>query len=112
MAGEPLYVPILLGLNLDSLSMNPQAIPRVKNLISRSRIKECRAFVKKVLHMPTAQDINDILQKLVLKNFPEEFKFFDPSALTPKGVDYNRKKALLKPEEKTPSFDESGGVRV
>jgi phosphotransferase system enzyme I (PtsI) len=112
MAGEPLYVPILLGLNLDSLSMNPQAVPRVKNLISRSRIKECRAFVKKVLHMPTAKDINDVLQKLVLKNFPEEFKFFDPSALTPKGVDYNRKKALLKPEEKTPSFDESGGARV
>ncbi len=94
MAGEPLYVPILLGLNLDSFSMNPQSIPRVKNLICRARVKDCRAFVKKALQMRTAREISEVLQDTVLKNFPEEFKYFDPSALTPKGVDYNRRRNL------------------
>ncbi len=86
MAGEPLYVPILLGLGLDSLSVNPQAVPRVKNLICRSQLKACRRFVKKVLRLRTAQEINRLLQEMVLENFPEEFRFFHPSQLIPKGV--------------------------
>ena len=98
MAGEPFYVPILLGLNLDSFSMNPQAIPRVKNLISRARVKDCRSFVKKVLGLGTAREVNELLQEMALKRFPEEFKFFDPSALTPRGVDHVGKKAMLKSE--------------
>jgi phosphoenolpyruvate-protein phosphotransferase (PTS system enzyme I) len=92
MAGEPLYVPILLGLNLDSLSMNPQAVPRVKNLICRSRLKYWRRFVKKILRFRTAREINDMLQEIMLKNYPEEFRVFDPSDLIPKGVSHIRKR--------------------
>ena len=44
MAGESLYTPILLGLQLNNLSMNPQAIPRVKNLICRSRVGRFPSF--------------------------------------------------------------------
>ncbi len=84
MAGEPIYVPILLGLHLDSMSMNPQAIPRVKNLICRSLFEECRAFVQQILQRRTAEEISALLREMVLKKFPEEFKFFDPDALTPK----------------------------
>ncbi|MGA7876196.1 MAG: phosphoenolpyruvate--protein phosphotransferase [Desulfoferrobacter sp.] len=92
MAGEPLYVPILLGLNLDSLSMNPQAVPRVKNLVCRSRLKSCRRFVKKILGFRTAREINEMLQEMMLTNFPEEFRVFDPSDLIPKGVSHIRKR--------------------
>jgi len=92
MAGEPLYVPILLGLNLDSLSMNPQAVPRVKNLVCRSRLKYWRRFVRKILGYRTAREINDVLQDIMLKNFPEEFRVFDPSDLIPKGVSHIRKR--------------------
>lgn len=92
MAGEPLYVPILLGLYLDSLSMNPQAVPRVKNLVCRSRMKYCRRFVKKILSFKTAREINDTLQDMMLKNFPEEFRVFDPNDLIPKGVSHIRKR--------------------
>ncbi len=83
MAGEPLYVPILLGLNLDVLSMNPQSVPRVKNLICRSLMKECTRFVNRALRLGTAQDINRLLEKMVIKYFPEEFRVFNPSNLTP-----------------------------
>ncbi|HAA02923.1 MAG TPA: phosphoenolpyruvate--protein phosphotransferase [Syntrophobacteraceae bacterium] len=83
MAGEPLYIPLLLGFQLDSLSMNPQAVPRVKNLIRRSRAAECTGFLKRALDMATAREISEVLQALVLEKFPEEFRFFDPSALNP-----------------------------
>jgi phosphoenolpyruvate-protein phosphotransferase (PTS system enzyme I) len=83
MAGEPLYIPLLLGFQLDSLSMNPQAVPRVKNLIRRSRASECKEFLHRALGMATAREIGEVLQALVLDRFPEEFRFFDPSALTP-----------------------------
>lgn len=92
MASEPLYVPILLGLNLDCLSMNPQAVPRVKNLICRSHLRYFRRFVKKLLSLRTAREINDMLQAVVLKNFPEEFKVFDPSDMAPREVPRLRSK--------------------
>ncbi len=78
MAGEPLYLPILLGLRLDSLSMNPQSLPRVKNLIRRSMIKDCCRFARKVLRLNTALEISDLLGKKIKKDFPEEFRVFDP----------------------------------
>jgi len=78
MAGEPLYLPILLGLRLDSLSMNPQSLPRVKNLIRRSLIKDCCRFARKVLRLNTALEISDLLGKKIKKDFPEEFRVFDP----------------------------------
>lgn len=81
MAGEPLYVPILLGLQLDSLSMNPKSVPRVKNLICRCRMKDCRHFMRKALRLSTAREIDDLLQSMMLRSFPEEFRVFDPSAL-------------------------------
>lgn len=81
MAGEPMYVPILLGLEIDSFSMNPQSLPRVKNLVRRSSMKECHRFSNKVLHMKTAQEVNDSVRKMVMKKFPEEFRVFEPNWL-------------------------------
>ncbi len=81
MAGEPMYVPILLGLKIDSFSMNPQSLPRVKNLVRRSSMKECCRFAGKVLRMKTAKEINQSVRKMVMKKFPEEFRVFEPNWL-------------------------------
>ena len=81
MAGEPMYVPILLGLKIDSFSMNPQSLPRVKNLVRRSSMKECCRFARKVLRMRTAKEINQSVRKMVMKKFPEEFRVFEPNWL-------------------------------
>ena len=91
MAGESFYVPILLGLQLDCLSMNPQSVPRVKNLISRSLLKDCRRFVKRILESSTAKEINELLQEMMLKNFPEEYRLFDPRALSPRILSKRRR---------------------
>lgn len=82
MAGEPLYAPILLGLKLDNLSMNPQSIPRVKNLIRRSRVKDCIRLVGKALRMSTGKEINQLLHRMIEENFPEELRVFHPDDAT------------------------------
>jgi phosphoenolpyruvate-protein phosphotransferase (PTS system enzyme I) len=81
MAGESLYTPILLGLQLESLSMNPQAIPRVKNLICRSRMDDCRRFVARVLRLRTADEIGRRLHTMMLEKFPEELRVFNPEVM-------------------------------
>jgi phosphotransferase system enzyme I (PtsI) len=83
MAGEPMYVPILLGLKIDSFSMNPASLPRVKNLIRRSSMKECCRFANKVLHMRTAEEVNHSVRKMVMRQFPEEFRVFEANTAVP-----------------------------
>jgi phosphotransferase system enzyme I (PtsI) len=62
MAGEPLYMPILLGLGIKELSSAPQTIPVVKNAIRTLDKKECRAFLKKVLEKTVIKEIEDMIQ--------------------------------------------------
>jgi len=73
MAGEPLYTMILLGLELDELSMNSLVIPRVKKIIQAVTVKECRALLKKVMTMPTADEIEYFVRNYMLKKFPDDF---------------------------------------
>jgi len=62
MAGDPAYIPILLGLGMDELSMNPQSIPAVKSMIRSLKLKDARRFVKAVLKLTTAADIEKLVQ--------------------------------------------------
>jgi phosphotransferase system enzyme I (PtsI) len=62
MAGDPFHVPILLGLGINELSMNPHAIPAVKSIIRTLRVKESQELLKDVLKKTTAQEIIDLLQ--------------------------------------------------
>ncbi len=86
MAGESLYTPILLGLELHNLSMNSQAIPRLKNLICRSRLDDCRRFVARVLRLRTADEIGRRLYDEMLDKFPEELRVFNPGTLPLKEI--------------------------
>ena len=62
MASQPLHIPILLGLGIDELSMNPQSIPAVKQAIRVVRAEEARDFLDKVLQQVTAADIRQLLE--------------------------------------------------
>ena len=77
LAGEPLYIPILLGFGLDSLSMNPLAVPRVKKIIRNASIEESKDYLNEVLQFPTAGQINDYLCKLAWRRFREDFELFE-----------------------------------
>jgi len=73
MAGEPLYALILLGLELDELSMNPLGIPRMKKIIQNSTLMESRELLDKVLTLHSATEIRDYVEHYMRQRFPEEF---------------------------------------
>ena len=77
LAGEPLYVPILLGFELDSLSMNPLAVPRVKQIIRNASLEESKVYLEEVLQFTTAGQINDYLHRLAWRRFREDFELFE-----------------------------------
>jgi len=73
MAGEPLYIPILLGFQLDELSMNPVSIPRVKKIIRSLSMKECFNMLAQIMKMRHPQEIHQLVLEEMQKTFPEDF---------------------------------------
>ncbi len=63
LAGEPLAIPILLGLGLDEFSMNPQAIPLAKQIIRHLKVPECQELAKAVLAFKSAEEVKSFVQR-------------------------------------------------
>ncbi len=63
MAGDPINIPVLLGLGILELSMNPHAIPMAKQTIRSLNIEEARSFVSEILKEKTTQAITDRVQQ-------------------------------------------------
>jgi phosphotransferase system enzyme I (PtsI) len=74
MAGEWAYTMILLGLQLDELSMNPLAIPRVKKIIRGSTLAESKRLVRKVMTFSSTAEIRAFVEATMRERFPEEFQ--------------------------------------
>jgi len=74
MAGEPLYVPILVGLELDDLSMNVLSIFRVKKILRAYTFRDCKDLVEKSLHLSTPEEIEELVRASLRKKFPEEVR--------------------------------------
>jgi phosphoenolpyruvate-protein phosphotransferase (PTS system enzyme I) len=74
MAGEPLYIPILLGMGLDELSMNPISIPRVKRIIRLTSYQEAKLFTDKVFAFKSTEEINEYVRQEMVKWFSDNFK--------------------------------------
>jgi len=73
MAGEPMYTMILLGLELDELSMNPVLIPRVKRIIRETSVEESKALLKRVMDFSSAVEIREYVERTMKERFPGEF---------------------------------------
>lgn len=73
MAGEPMYLPVLIGMGLDELSMNALDIPKIKRMIRMSNQNQCSALVRDLLEYSTAQKIRGHLLDFLTSNFPGEF---------------------------------------
>ena len=74
MAGDPLCVLILLGLELDELSMNHLAIPRIKKIIRESTLEESKLVLKKAMSFNTSAEVRSYVQDYMQQRFPDEFK--------------------------------------
>ncbi|MEH2090418.1 phosphoenolpyruvate--protein phosphotransferase [Nostoc sp.] len=65
LAADTLATPILLGLGLDELSVNPQSIPGVKQAIARLSIVESEAIVASALQQDSADHVRELISTSV-----------------------------------------------
>jgi len=74
MAGDPLMIPLLLGLGVDELSVAPQAVPQIKYLIRRIKMSEAKEIADAALNSESAADILERSQRLVRSVAPSLFE--------------------------------------
>jgi phosphotransferase system enzyme I (PtsI) len=74
MAGDPLMIPLLLGLGVDELSVAPQSVSQIKYLIRRVKISEAREIAAAALQSESSTEIMDRSQKLVRSVAPSLFE--------------------------------------
>ena len=63
MAGDPMNIPVLLGLGLTNYSMNAGAIPVVKKMIRSMDAAKAREDAKTVMTLGTTQEVIDFIHK-------------------------------------------------
>ncbi|MEM9923409.1 MAG: phosphoenolpyruvate--protein phosphotransferase [Cyanobacteria bacterium P01_D01_bin.50] len=61
LASETIAAPILLGLGLDEVSLNPPAIPAFKKAISRFSVAEAEAITNEVIQLDEATEVREML---------------------------------------------------
>ena len=76
MASDPYCLPILLGMDVDELSLAPQSIPAIKHLIRRSHAQASRELLDHALSAPTVRSINNMVRQAVYNSFPDDVSFF------------------------------------
>ncbi len=62
MAADPLCTPIIMGLGIKELSMNPQSIPLVKSVVRALKKSDMASFMKEVLKQTNSTDIEALIQ--------------------------------------------------
>lgn len=73
MAGDPVNVPVLLGMGLDELSMNALSIPMVKKIIRSISMEDCLELTSVALEMSDAAEIRALLESWIRKKFPNDY---------------------------------------
>ncbi|MBF0229244.1 MAG: phosphoenolpyruvate--protein phosphotransferase [Desulfamplus sp.] len=63
MAGEPFNLPVLMGLGLTKLSMNPMSIPVIRQMVTRLNVDESKEFVDRVIKMGRVSDIVNLVKE-------------------------------------------------
>lgn len=62
MAATARHIPLLLGLGMDELSMNPQSMPRAKRVIRSLSVSDARSFAREALKKKTARGVFEMIQ--------------------------------------------------
>ena len=73
MAGEALYVLVLVGLGLHELSMNPACIPRVKRVLRQISKQDGESLVNQLLLLSTSKEVSTAIEKEMRSRLPEIF---------------------------------------
>jgi phosphotransferase system enzyme I (PtsI) len=62
MGSDPEYVPLLLGIGFDTLSLAPPMIPEIKKIIRSVTMDRCREIARKVLSFDTDKQTTNFLR--------------------------------------------------
>ncbi|MFQ5647352.1 MAG: phosphoenolpyruvate--protein phosphotransferase, partial [bacterium] len=73
MAGDPLCTLIMLGLEVDELSMNAISIPNIKQIIRSVKYEEAVALTNHVFSLSTYKEIENFVTHEISHRFPEIF---------------------------------------
>lgn len=63
MAGNPLYIPLVIGLGYNTLSMNPASLLNARKIIRSINYSDCLSLAKEALNMTSCRDIEKLLEK-------------------------------------------------
>lgn len=77
MASMPIAVPILIGMEMDELSMSPVFIPEIKKIIREMSYEECRSIANNALQMNTAQEVRAYMNGFIEKKLPNMHKYLE-----------------------------------
>ncbi len=73
MAGDPLYTLLLLGLGLNTFSMNGPDIPEVKKIIRSTTMEHARQIARRVMTFDSERQVMHFLREETRKIVPEAF---------------------------------------
>ncbi|MBI5483824.1 MAG: phosphoenolpyruvate--protein phosphotransferase [Deltaproteobacteria bacterium] len=73
MAGDPLYLPVLLGLGFDELSMNAASLPRVKQILRRITHERAVRIAEGCFAFKTAAEVDMYLKREITLDVAESF---------------------------------------
>ncbi len=65
LGGDPMAIPILLGLGLHELSMNPNAIPDAKEIVRNWTFKEAQELALRALDMESAEQVREMMKAYI-----------------------------------------------
>ena len=74
LAGDPLAITLMVGLELDALSMNPISIPRVKKIMRSITKHQSEQILKEALSLSTADEVEKLLRKKTSHLLPGDVK--------------------------------------
>ena len=71
MAADPLCAFVLLGLDIEGLSMNAGGIPRIKKIVRSISIKDSKTALKHIFKLETAEEVRNYISKKVKTLLPD-----------------------------------------
>jgi phosphoenolpyruvate-protein kinase (PTS system EI component) len=63
LGGDPEATPVLVGLGVDELSLNPAGIPRIKSILRNLTLENARAVAEQALHCQTSTEVRKLVRK-------------------------------------------------
>ncbi|MEW4490572.1 phosphoenolpyruvate--protein phosphotransferase [Thalassoglobus sp. JC818] len=71
MSSNPMFVPLLIGMGLRNLSVTPQSVPIIKQLVRNLSITECEELAQKCYQLDLARDIETFLRGELKRFLPD-----------------------------------------